>query len=219
MLWKNNNANHVRLYNEFYRNNKSLSIEERNLLWQRLKEEHGIEEKVRGVASKQRKLHTEKDGTMGKECSVSGCGWKPLTEFHNKAKSWDQLRPTCKNCLAQKSKAYRKAGRINRTLQNNLSWRLRQNIHGRIISSLKNCNARKENNTILYMGCSMIEFKEYLQSQFTDGMSWSKYGFFIDEQGKKQMGFHVDHIIPCCAFDLTDPKIRVNSKENDFELF
>jgi hypothetical protein len=44
------------------------------------------------------------------------------------------------------------------------------------------------------LGCSIEEFKQYLQKQFKEGMTWSNYG---------QHGWVIDHIYPCCKFDLS----------------
>ncbi|ONG56954.1 hypothetical protein BKE38_05005 [Pseudoroseomonas deserti] len=38
------------------------------------------------------------------------------------------------------------------------------------------------------------EFRSYIASLFQDGMSWENYG-----------RWHLDHIRPLIAFDLTDP--------------
>jgi len=53
---------------------------------------------------------------------------------------------------------------------------------------------KKQNHTLDYMGCSIQQLKEYLEKQFRDGMNWNNYTYW---------GWHVDHIIPCCAFDLS----------------
>jgi len=45
------------------------------------------------------------------------------------------------------------------------------------------------------LGCTRQEWRDHLESQFTDGMSWDNYG-----------EWHVDHIIPVSAFDQTDPE-------------
>jgi len=37
--------------------------------------------------------------------------------------------------------------------------------------------------------------KNYLTLKFTDGMSWENHG-----------KWHIDHIKPCCSFDLTKPE-------------
>jgi len=89
----------------------------------------------------------------------------------------------------------------NPSIQN----KIRQSIHGRIIEALKKRGKRKEFGLLNCLGCSIAEFRTHLQSQFSADMSWAKYGFYVDANGVKQMGFHIDHIIPCCAFDLTDP--------------
>lgn len=44
-------------------------------------------------------------------------------------------------------------------------------------------------------GCSVDDLILHIESIFLDGMTW-------DNHGK----WHIDHIKPCCAFDLTDPK-------------
>ena len=41
------------------------------------------------------------------------------------------------------------------------------------------------------LGCTIAEFKAYLESKFQDGMTWDNYG-----------GWHVDHIKPCSLFQL-----------------
>jgi len=47
------------------------------------------------------------------------------------------------------------------------------------------------------LGCNDETFKEYIQSKFTEGMSWENRGFRT---------WHIDHIIPINSFDLTDPE-------------
>ncbi len=45
------------------------------------------------------------------------------------------------------------------------------------------------------MGCTPKEMMKHVESQFKDGMTWGNYGVF---------GWHLDHIIPCARFDLTN---------------
>lgn len=47
------------------------------------------------------------------------------------------------------------------------------------------------------LGCDDTFLRKHLESMFKDGMTWDNYG--ID-------GWHVDHIIPLCSFDLKDPQ-------------
>lgn len=45
------------------------------------------------------------------------------------------------------------------------------------------------------LGCDWQTVKEWLESQFVDGMSWDNHG--VD-------GWHIDHKIPCSFFDMTN---------------
>lgn len=200
--WKKNNVQYIQLYNEFHKKHIDVPKEQSDLLFDRIKKTFHIENKVKGVPSRHRKLHSYIGGIIGKRCSVKECGWQPLTEYNYKKKSWDQLRTTCKKCLSEKRKKVRE--KKNKTQQLNINFKIRQNIHGRIIASLKKYDKKKKDCTIEYLGCTINEFKDYIESLFTEGMSWDKYGIYIDDFGIKKIGFHIDHIIPCCAFDLTN---------------
>jgi hypothetical protein len=48
--------------------------------------------------------------------------------------------------------------------------------------------------TLELIGCSIAELIKHLESQFTPDMTWCNHGKY----------WHIDHIIPLAAFDLTD---------------
>lgn len=52
----------------------------------------------------------------------------------------------------------------------------------------------KTGSAVRDLGCSIVEFKLYLEKQFMPGMSWDNHG-----------DWHIDHKIPLAAFDLTNP--------------
>lgn len=62
-----------------------------------------------------------------------------------------------------------------------------------IMKSVKNGGTGSYSSKI---GCTTKEFHNYMEAKFKPGMSWDNYGTY----------WHVDHIIPCAAFDHTDPK-------------
>jgi hypothetical protein len=47
------------------------------------------------------------------------------------------------------------------------------------------------------IGCTPKQLAAHIESQFQEGMSW-------DNKGE----WHVDHVVPCSKFDLTDEKQR-----------
>jgi len=65
----------------------------------------------------------------------------------------------------------------------------------RIINALKRYNSEKECSSIDYLGCTIQEFRQYLQDKFTDGMTWENQG---------DGGWHIDHIRPCASFILEE---------------
>jgi hypothetical protein len=52
-----------------------------------------------------------------------------------------------------------------------------------------------------YIGCTPVEFREYIESLFTEGMNWNNHG-------KKKSNWQIDHIIPIYKFDLAIGKDR-----------
>lgn len=43
------------------------------------------------------------------------------------------------------------------------------------------------------IGCTLLEFKCWISSQFSADMSWNNYGYDT---------WHLEHSQPCCTFDL-----------------
>jgi len=75
-----------------------------------------------------------------------------------------------------------------------MSWRLLMNVRTRINHALKG-TVKKSDKTKKLIGISLEGLVKYIESKFKPGMSW-----------KKRHLIHIDHIIPCASFDLTDPK-------------
>lgn len=71
---------------------------------------------------------------------------------------------------------------------------------GRIEDSLRSrlylmiSNHIKSASVLNLTGCSLEFLVGYLEAKFKKGMSWENYGIH---------GWHIDHIKPCCKFDLS----------------
>lgn len=72
--------------------------------------------------------------------------------------------------------------------------RIRRNLRSRLNRALR--GLYKSGSAIRDLGCSIVEFKQHLESKFSPGMSWDNYGMY---------GWHIDHIIPLVKFNLRDP--------------
>ena len=78
----------------------------------------------------------------------------------------------------------------NNKRKNSIPFKLTCSIRVRMWRVLKRNS--KAAHTLELLGCSPIKFKEHLELQFKPNMSWDNYG-----------KWHIDHIIPCCTFDLS----------------
>lgn len=125
------------------------------------------------------------------------------------------LRNHCIDCCKENTKLYRnknqekittyhktynslnkdRKARIARNYRkNNKNAQIAQNLRTRVNKAL--INLQKAGSAISDLGCSILEFKIYLESKFQEGMTWENYGL---------KGWHIDHIIPLSSFNLTDP--------------
>jgi len=74
-----------------------------------------------------------------------------------------------------------------------IEYRILHSLRGRLLQALN--GTIKTKRTMEFIGCSMTQLKSHLSSQFQNGMDWDNYG---------RKGWHIDHIIPCSSFDMTN---------------
>lgn len=77
--------------------------------------------------------------------------------------------------------------------QNDIQYKLALHLRNRI-----NCFIKKNvrpGSAVKDLGCTLGEFKLYIESKFQPGMSWENYGLY---------GWHIDHIYPLSKVDLTN---------------
>ena len=166
--------------------------------WEEIKEEKNYGDLVRGQPSQKRILHETIDDVIGKKCCKCK-EWKPLEEYNSAENHWDKLRNDCKKCLVN----YRKINR--RKIQDNMNkyekerkkidpeFKLSKTLRSRLGNAIRNQSAKKRNTTINLTGCDLAFLKGYLEGKFTKGMTWENHG-----------KWHIDHIKPCCSFNLED---------------
>lgn len=108
--------------------------------------------------------------------------------------------------LWQKNNKDKKAVIAKRYYQNNKEkvneyvkrWkRTKRSINAKLIdnyrSRINKAVTRKSNSTKKLLGCDIDFLIKYLENKFKKGMTWDNYG-----------EWHIDHIIPCASFNLTN---------------
>lgn len=137
-----------------------------------------------------------------KKASIIKNSKKPkLTEEERK----ERVRESSRKCAAKRKALgvipWHKINkdRVNEYLRNkkktNHSFRIACNLRKRLSYVLRLFSAKKSQQTLKLLGCSMPEFMIHLESKFQTGMSFDNYG-----------QWHIDHKVPCALFDLTKPE-------------
>jgi hypothetical protein len=166
--------------------------------WNEIKVNNEYGNKCIGAPARHRVLHETINNEIGKVC-CSCKEWKSLNTYNASTSHWDNLRNDCKQCLIN----YRKLNR--RQIQNTMNkyekvrkqidpgFKLSKTLRSRVGSALKAMKTSKHMNTMKLTGCDIKYLKKHLETLFEPNMTWKNHG-----------KWHIDHIIPCSSFDLTD---------------
>ena len=163
--------------------------------WKDVKQEYGI---TNNFESKQKIPHQTIDGIIGKKCCTCK-EWQPLSSYNNSANHWDKLRNDCKKCLVlwrkKNKKEISKKYSIYEKKRKKIdpAFKLLKTLRSRLNSALTRKNAKKNVTTLELIGESPAYVLGYLEAKFQEGMSWDNHG-----------EWHIDHIKPCCKFNLLD---------------
>jgi hypothetical protein len=77
---------------------------------------------------------------------------------------------------------------------NDIQERLVKVLRRRLGRMIDDQRAQKLISSLQLVGCSIEELKRHIERQFSKEMTWGNYGTL----------WHIDHIIPCAAFNLHD---------------
>jgi len=78
---------------------------------------------------------------------------------------------------------------------NPIHHKISRNLRSRLNKAIQ--YSYKVGSAVRDLGCTIKDFKVYLESKWLPNMSWNNYGL---------KGWHIDHIKPLSSFDLTNPE-------------
>ena len=142
-------------------------------------------------------------GTYCKKCSKTKVKENAIKNSENIKTYKKQYDIDNKEVLYQNKKIYRENNKeyfreymrnyqVERRKNDNL-FRIKHNVRNRLWEAFKNKNWKKDGSEKL-LGANYQIVKEYLESLFTDNMSWDNYGRCVE--GDCDNYWHIDHKIP-----------------------
>lgn len=108
-------------------------------------------------------------------------------EAHEATRRWRNANP-------EMVRAQRRAWK-HKKYYSDINYKLIETVRSRIRLALQ--KNQKKGGTLELLGCTIKELKNHLEKLFLPGMTWENWTNF---------GWHIDHIIPLDAFDLSDEK-------------
>lgn len=143
-------------------------------------------------------FHVQKQGKFGCRTICKKC-ISNATDKEARKKYYKEYYQKNRNKVIQHQLEYIKNNRdkVNKRHNNkyhsDINYKLKHNLKRRMNNAIK--GYFKNDSTIKLLGCDLETVKKHLASKFTQGMNWENYG-----------KWHIDHIIPCASFDLSDPE-------------
>lgn len=95
--------------------------------------------------------------------------------------------------LGDKRRQWKRAYNSNKW-RTELQYRMTVIIRGRLNIALRRRKSKRSGSAIRDLGCSVLDFRQYIESQFYGDMSWDNWG----------AEWQLDHRMPLSSFDLSD---------------
>ena len=94
---------------------------------------------------------------------------------------------------------------FNKRLKEDSNFKFKHNVRNLISQSFKRNNNffNKNSKSEEILGCTLNEFRSYIESKFTEGMNFENYG-----------KWHLDHIIPLASVITEEDIIKLNHYTN-----
>ena len=141
-------------------------------------------------------FHKCKNGKLGysskcKVCTLQKIDRAKRSKYHKAYYQKNRIEIIEKQLVYIKNNRNKINSRHNKKYHSDITYKIKHNLKRRMNNAIKGCF--KDRSVIKLLGSDLETVKNHLESKFTEGMSWDNYG-----------KWHIDHIIPCASFDLSD---------------
>jgi len=177
--------------------NKDKIIEARKIFWEKNKKRYALKHKKYYEENKEqqkeykKKYYEENKDKIRERKKIKRK--KYYQEHKKEIESAKKLKEKMQKDLRKKKDREKFKCRYN----SDTAFRILVCLRKRVRKTITCKDKKSSFTTIELIGVNQKFLRSYLESQFEDGMSWDNYGV---------NGWHIDHIIPCSLFDLTNPE-------------
>jgi hypothetical protein len=182
----------------YYQKNKTILLEKQKIYREQNKEHKAKTDKLYLLKNRERLLEYKKDYYQKNKKHFSEIGKNYRKE---KADEIREYRLKNRDRILKRKRDWSREN-IKHVLQyvknkrdTDIQYKIRNCIRNRINSAIVYQKTTKYSSSLELLGCSTQNAKKHIEKQFKEGMSWENYG---------HKTWHIDHIVPCASFDLTD---------------
>jgi hypothetical protein len=191
--YREKNDNYFKEYNKSYYSDNKDVLSERNRKWREDNKEKMDEyNKDYSIKNKDKLNDNKRKYTINNPEKVKESKNKWLNNNKEKRKDW--------------IKYYKEKKRKEDPV-----FKIKENISCLLRTSFKSIDSKKNIRTEEVIGCSILEFKLYIENQFEDWMSWSNHGSYT---GGYEETWQYDHIIPISEAKTYEEVIKLNHYTN-----
>jgi hypothetical protein len=128
--------------------------------------------------------------------------------------NYEKIKENKKEYHSRPSTIEKRNKRIAERKENDVIFKLRVSIPKMMSKAFKRERISKKSKTMEILGCDWITFKNYIESQFEDWMSWDNKSKRSSGEFLPKVEWDIDHIIPLASAKNEEDVIKLNHYTN-----
>jgi hypothetical protein len=137
-----------------------------------------------------------------------------MREYQKKRKNEDSYKEWQKDYQSRPSTIEKRNKRIAERKANDPLFKLRVSIPKMMSKAFKRECISKKSKTMEILGCDWITFKNHIESQFEDWMTWDNKSKRSSGEFLPKVEWDIDHIIPLASAKNEEDIIKLNHYTN-----
>lgn len=129
-------------------------------------------------------------------------------QYHKSNK--EVLNEKCRIYSEKSASKLLRNARLKKRKQTDVIFKLRHDIGRTIADSFKKINIKKSGRAETILGCSILEFQQYIEKQFEPWMNWKNHG----QYNKNKETWQLDHILPISLAKTEEEVIKLSYYKN-----